>query len=365
MSNIILRNVNKTYPGGVEAVRDFSIDIADGEFVVLVGPSGCGKTTTLRMIAGLEDITSGEISIGGRVVNTVAPRDRDISMVFQSYALYPHMTVFQNMAYGLKLRKTPKAEIAERVRGAARTLEIEQLLDRLPKALSGGQRQRVALGRAMVREPKAFLFDEPLSNIDAKLRASTRVEIRKLHERLGATFVYVTHDQTEAMTMGDRIVVMRDGIIQQEDEPRALYDWPENMFTASFIGTPQINFLEGTLAREGDGFAVRIASEALPVPPEQNGAVAEYDGCAVTVGIRPENFRVGGGGLPAVTAEIEMTEPLGSETLLYAHIGGTRVIARAAPDFDADGAVRLGVDTRKMHLFDPETGAAITGEAYL
>ena len=261
MASLSLRNVYKRYPGGVTAVSDFNLEIKDKEFIILVGPSGCGKSTTLRMIAGLEEISEGEIYIGDRVVNDVAPKDRDIAMVFQNYALYPHMTVYDNMAFGLKLRKTPKEEIKRRVEEAARILDIAHLLERKPKALSGGQRQRVALGRAIVREPKVFLLDEPLSNLDAKLRAQMRTEISKLHLKLGTTFIYVTHDQTEAMTMGTRIVVMKDGLIQQVDTPQTLYLYPCNLFVAGFIGSPQMNFIDSVLLKEGDDFYVEFGSE--------------------------------------------------------------------------------------------------------
>ena len=256
MASVSLKNVYKIYDGGVTAVTDFNLEIADKEFIILVGPSGCGKSTTLRMIAGLEEISKGELYIGDTLSNDIAPKDRDIAMVFQNYALYPHMTVYDNMAFGLKLRKTPKDEIKRRVEEAARILDISHLLDRKPKALSGGQRQRVALGRAIVRDPKVFLLDEPLSNLDAKLRAQMRTEISKLHKKLGTTFIYVTHDQTEAMTMGDRIVVMRDGFIQQVDTPQNLYDYPCNEFVAGFMGSPQMNFINCTIAKDGDGYAM-------------------------------------------------------------------------------------------------------------
>ena len=261
MASVTLKNIYKKYAGGVVAVSDFNLEIADKEFIILVGPSGCGKSTTLRMVAGLEEISSGELYIGDRLVNDVAPKDRDIAMVFQNYALYPHMTVFDNMAFGLKLRKTGKDEIKRRVEEAARILDIEHLLDRKPKALSGGQRQRVALGRAIVREPKVFLFDEPLSNLDAKLRAQMRTELTRIHQRLGTTFMYVTHDQTEAMTMGTRIVVMKDGLVQQVDAPQILYDKPCNMFVAGFIGSPQMNFLDAIVLKEGEDFFVEFGSE--------------------------------------------------------------------------------------------------------
>ena len=269
MASISLKGIYKIYPGDVTAVSDFNLEIEDKEFIILVGPSGCGKSTTLRMIAGLEEISKGELYIGDRLVNDVPPKDRDIAMVFQNYALYPHMTVYKNMAFGLELRKTPKDEIDKRVREAARVLDIEHLLDRKPKALSGGQRQRVALGRAMVRNPAVFLLDEPLSNLDAKLRTSMRTEIIKLHQKLGTTFIYVTHDQTEAMTMGDRIVVMKDGIIQQVDTPQNLYDYPCNMFVGGFIGSPQMNFLDATLVKEGSNYYVDLGGDKLLIAPEK------------------------------------------------------------------------------------------------
>ena len=269
MASISLKGIYKIYPGDVTAVSDFNLEIEDKEFIILVGPSGCGKSTTLRMIAGLEEISKGELYIGDRLVNDVPPKDRDIAMVFQNYALYPHMTVYKNMAFGLELRKTPKDEIDKRVREAARVLDIEHLLDRKPKALSGGQRQRVALGRAMVRNPAVFLLDEPLSNLDAKLRTSMRTEIIKLHQKLGTTFIYVTHDQTEAMTMGDRIVVMKDGLIQQVDTPQNLYDYPCNMFVGGFIGSPQMNFLDATLVKEGSNYYVDLGGDKLLIAPEK------------------------------------------------------------------------------------------------
>ena len=277
---------------GVVAVQEFNLDVADKEFIVLVGPSGCGKSTTLRMVAGLEEISSGELYIDGKLMNDVAPKDRDIAMVFQNYALYPHMTVYKNMAFGLELRKTPKDEIDKRVREAARVLDIEHLLDRKPKALSGGQRQRVALGRAMVRNPAVFLLDEPLSNLDAKLRTSMRTEIIKLHQKLGTTFIYVTHDQTEAMTMGDRIVVMKDGLIQQVDTPQNLYDYPCNMFVGGFIGSPQMNFLDATLVKEGSNYYVDLGGDKLLIAPEKvTSALDAYVGKAIKAGIRPEDIK--------------------------------------------------------------------------
>ena len=284
MAGLSLRNIYKKYPGGVTAVTDFTLEIEDKEFIILVGPSGCGKSTTLRMIAGLEEISEGELFIGDKLVNDVPPKDRDIAMVFQNYALYPHMTVFDNMAFGLKLRKTPKDEIKRRVEEAARILDISHLLDRKPKALSGGQRQRVALGRAIVREPKVFLLDEPLSNLDAKLRAQMRTELNKLHKRLGTTFIYVTHDQVEAMTMGDRIVVMKDGFIQQVDTPQNLYDNPVNVFVAGFIGSPQMNFVDAKLASKDGKLVVEYGDAEKPFTVELPDAKAKVPGIADYVG---------------------------------------------------------------------------------
>jgi multiple sugar transport system ATP-binding protein len=294
MSSISLKNVYKIFDDGTTAVNDFSLEIADKEFIILVGPSGCGKSTTLRMIAGLEDITKGELKIGDRVVNDVAPKDRDIAMVFQSYALYPHMTVYKNMAFGLELRKIPKDEIDRRVREAAKVLDIEHLLKRKPRALSGGQRQRVALGRAMVRSPSVFLLDEPLSNLDAKLRTNMRTEIKKLHRRLGTTFIYVTHDQTEAMTMGDRIVVMKDGVIQQVDSPQNLYKHPQNMFVAGFIGSPQMNFLDATVLKRDGKLVLSLADNELDItdPFESRKEITGYLDKPVKLGIRPEDVTV-------------------------------------------------------------------------
>lgn len=320
MSSVTLQNVNKTYPDGFHAVRDVSVEIADGEFVVLVGPSGCGKSTTLRMIAGLEEISSGEISIGDRVVNRVEPGDRDIAMVFQNYALYPHMTVRQNMAFGLKMRKTPKPEIEQRVAEAAKMLAIESLLDRRPRELSGGQRQRVALGRAIVRKPAAFLFDEPLSNLDAKLRGEMRTEISALHKRLGATMIYVTHDQVEAMTLGDRLVLMKDGVVQQEGTPLEVYNRPANRFAATFIGSPAMNLLEGEV--QSGQFHVKGAGGAFP-------AAGLPDGIA-TLGVRPEHLLVSSGNENAAEADIRNVEHLGHECLVHAQLGGQPCTARIA-----------------------------------
>jgi len=372
MASVRLRNVYKRYEsahGGVTAVSDFNLDIDDKEFIILVGPSGCGKTTTLRMIAGLEEITEGEIYIGDRLVNDVQPKDRDIAMVFQNYALYPHMTVFDNMAFGLKLRKTPKDEIKRRVHEAARILEIEHLLDRKPKALSGGQRQRVALGRAIVRNPKVFLMDEPLSNLDAKLRVQMRIEISKLHQNLQTTIIYVTHDQVEAMTMGTRIVVMRDGFIQQVDTPQALYEKPDNIFVAGFIGSPQMNFINAVVEkRENNDVYLRIGNHALKLPEGKAKKLLEtpYIGKEVIMGIRPENIRdeqVYVEQMPesVCTAKVEVVEMLGSETLLYLVIDGINVTARVNPRTKArpDDELKVVFDMNRVHLFDKDTEKVI------
>ena len=349
MASISCRHIYKIYPGNVTAVKDFNLEIADKEFIVFVGPSGCGKSTTLRMIAGLEEISKGEMYIGERLINDVPPKDRDIAMVFQNYALYPHMTVYKNMAFGLELRKMPKDEIDKRVREAAKILEIEHLLDRKPKALSGGQRQRVALGRAMVRNPAVFLLDEPLSNLDAKLRTSMRTEIIKLHKKLATTFIYVTHDQTEAMTMGDRIVVMRDGVIQQVDTPQNLYDYPCNIFVAGFIGSPQMNFLDGTV---------------IPQPQEKtaDGKLAAYVGKSLKVGIRPEDMKDDEEFLEKhpsshIDTEVEVSELMGAEIYLYLTYKGQNLMARVAPTSKSrrGDKVTMAMDTHKIHLFDPET----------
>lgn len=363
MASITLKGINKTYAGDVTAVSDFNLEIADKEFVVLVGPSGCGKSTTLRMIAGLEDITKGELYIGDRLVNDIPAKDRDIAMVFQSYAMYPHMTVYDNMSYALRLRKVSKIEIDERVRNAACILQIEHLLERRPKALSGGERQRVALGRAMVRQPAAFLLDEPLSNLDAKLRATMRTEIKKLHERLGATFVYVTHDQTEAMTMGDRIVVMKDGYIQQVDTPRKLYSHPRNIFTAGFIGSPQMNFLDGILQKDSGDYSVAVGTEKLVIGLEKiNTALDAYIGRAIKVGVRPEDIYddvgyIAGHSGNIISADVEHLELLGSEVYLYLNFLGNHLTARVPPNTSSvtGASIKVGMDSRKFHLFDIET----------
>ena len=367
MASLQLKNIYKRYAGGVTAVSDFSLDIADKEFVILVGPSGCGKSTTLRMIAGLEEISEGELYIGDKLVNDVAPKDRDIAMVFQNYALYPHMTVFENMAFGLKLRKTPKAEIKKRVQEAARILDIEHLLERKPKALSGGQRQRVALGSAIVREPKVFLMDEPLSNLDAKLRVQMRTEISKLHQRLQTTFIYVTHDQTEALTMGTRIVVMKDGIIQQVDTPQALYNNPVNVFVAGFIGSPQMNFCDAVVSKEADGTYVKFASHTIKLTDEKAAHAEAYVGKTVALGIRPEDMYDDADSLAKFpeakfTAKVDVTELMGAETYLYLDVEGTPFTARVKPDSTSQRGQTIDIclDPKKIHLFDKDTEKVIT-----
>ncbi|MBE7055044.1 MAG: sn-glycerol-3-phosphate ABC transporter ATP-binding protein UgpC [Ruminococcaceae bacterium] len=367
MASLQLKNIYKRYAGGVTAVTDFSLDIADKEFVILVGPSGCGKSTTLRMIAGLEEISEGELYIGDKLMNDVAPKDRDIAMVFQNYALYPHMTVFENMAFGLKLRKTPKDEIKKRVQEAARILDIEHLLERKPKALSGGQRQRVALGRAIVREPLVFLMDEPLSNLDAKLRVQMRSEISKLHQRLQTTFIYVTHDQTEALTMGTRIVVMKDGLIQQVDSPQVLYNFPVNMFVAGFIGSPQMNFCDAVVAEEADGLYVKFGSNSVKLSDEKAAKAKEYIGKTVVMGIRPEDMYDDADSLEkfadyVIKADVEVTELMGAETYLYVIVDGMNFIARVKPDSTAtvNTTISLAIDPAKIHIFDKETEKTIT-----
>ncbi len=362
MAGITFTHVNKTYPGNVEVVPDLNLEIKDKEFVILVGPSGCGKSTTLRMIAGLEDITSGELRIGDRVVNDVAPKDRDIAMVFQNYALYPHMTVYKNIAFGLQLRKMPKDEIDKKVHEAARILDLEHLLNRKPKALSGGQRQRVALGRAMVRNPSVFLLDEPLSNLDAKLRTSMRSEISKLHKRLDTTFVYVTHDQTEAMTMGDRICVMKAGIIQQFDTPQNLYDFPCNLFVAGFIGSPQMNFITAEIAKNGTGLCAKFGGFILPLNAEKSKALAGYVGKEVTIGIRPEDFtEASENPSGCISATVELAELMGAETNLYLDCAGNKLIVRlpasVRPKEREQYTVALKLD--KIHVFDKDTEQAI------
>jgi multiple sugar transport system ATP-binding protein len=370
MAGVRLNHIVKKYAGAEEStVKDFHLDVKDKEFLVLVGASGCGKSTTLRMIAGLEEITEGELYIGDRLVNDVAPKDRDIAMVFQSYALYPHMSVYQNMAFGLKLRKFKKADIDARVREAARILDITHLLDRKPKALSGGQRQRVALGRAIVREPQVFLMDEPLSNLDAKLRVQMRAEIAKLTKRLEVTTIYVTHDQTEAMTMGDRIVVMDKGVIQQADTPENIYNTPVNMFVAGFIGSPSMNFITGTLSDEGGSVVFKAPGVNVAVPQGKAQALREkgYVGKEVVLGVRPEDFHEEAIFLEAspntiVNAHIELSENLGHEMYLYiAGLGEGTLIARVdgRANLKEGTSVKLALDMNKAHFFDKATAESI------
>ena len=369
MANLSLKDVCKVYPNGFEAVKDFNLEIADQEFIIFVGPSGCGKSTTLRMIAGLEDISSGELRIGEKLVNDVEPKDRDIAMVFQSYALYPHMTVFDNMAFGLKLRKVPKDEIKAKVEEAARILDLEKLLDRKPKALSGGQRQRVAMGRAIVRNPKVFLMDEPLSNLDAKLRVQMRIEIAKLHQRLGTTIIYVTHDQTEAMTLGTRIVVMKDGIIQQVDTPQNLYEKPQNLFVAGFMGSPQMNFLDAIVEVVDDTAVLKVAGHFIPLPPAKSKKLIEggYNGKTVTFGIRPEDvydseMMVEASPQSTFEATVKVYELLGAEVYLYFDLDEFQMTARVDPRTTArpGDVVKFAIDVEKIHIFDKETELVIT-----
>jgi multiple sugar transport system ATP-binding protein len=366
MARVLLDHVWKRY-GDVVAVHDVNFEAKDGEFLVLVGPSGCGKSTTLRMIAGLDDISSGAISIGDRVVNDLSPKDRDIAMVFQSYALYPHMNVRDNMAFGLKLRKVPKPEIKRRVEEAATILNIGNLLDRKPKQLSGGQRQRVALGRAIVRDPAVFLMDEPLSNLDAKLRVQTRAEISKLHQRLKTTTVYVTHDQTEALTMGDRIAVMKDGFLQQIDRPQVLYDFPVNTFVAGFIGSPAMNLLPGELKQTDGKVSVVSADVTVPLPDSLSQPAQGSNATRVLLGIRPEHIvpqvLFDGGGTPPnqVPTDVEVVEMMGSKQYVYLNHDGTTLTGEFPADVDVQPGQKITVvfDPDDLHLFDEETGAAI------
>ncbi|MFE3449474.1 ABC transporter ATP-binding protein [Nonomuraea sp. NPDC059194] len=402
MASIVLKNVDKIYAGGVKAVDALNLEIKDGEFMVLVGPSGCGKSTALRMIAGLEDISGGEISIGEKVVNHLPPKDRDIAMVFQNYALYPHMTVEENLAFGLKLRKMPKPEIQKRVNDAAKMLGLETYLKRKPAALSGGQRQRVAMGRAIVREPQAFLMDEPLSNLDAKLRVSMRASLNQMHERLGVTTVYVTHDQVEAMTLGDRVCVLRDGLLQQVDTPQNLFDKPVNLFVAGFMGSPSMNFATAELVRDGDGAAVSFAGFKLPIPEStfsDKPGLDQYIGKKLILGIRPSDFEDSSAagnhanGWATLPAKAEVTEELGSEINVLFLIDAPPVehkdtIAAQDADEDEEAALPLAgdkslwtarvnarshvrpgqsidlvVDTHNLHFFDATSGLAIGHEA--
>ena len=377
MAGLTPKGIYKKYPGGVVAVSDVNLEIRDKEFIVLVGPSGCGKSTTLRMIAGLEEISEGELYIGDRLVNDIAPKDRDIAMVFQNYALYPHMTVFDNMAFGLKLRKVPKDEIERKVNEAAKILDLTHLLDRKPKAMSGGQRQRVALGRAIVRSPKVFLLDEPLSNLDAKLRAQMRTEISKIHKKLGTTFIYVTHDQTEAMTMGDRIVCMKDGFVLQIDTPQHLYENPTNKFVAGFLGSPQMNFIDATLKEEYGQYIVEFGSEdsrnqkgvkyQIIVPESKvNDELGNYVGREIILGVRPESIHdeemyLSNASTGVIDTYVEITEMMGAETYLYLLCEGIPLTARVSPRSTAKSGdeIKVAIDPNRIHIFDKETEKAI------
>src|SRR2546425_3618838 len=363
MARVLLKNLNKKYDD-VHAVKDVNLEIRDREFVVLVGPSGCGKTTTLRMVAGLEEISSGEIRIDEQRINELAPMDRDIAMVFQNYALYPHMSVYDNRAFGLRMRKFGREEIERRVRQAAEILGIQELLARRPRQLSGGQRQRVALGRAIVRNPRVFLFDEPLSNLDAALRVQMRVELKRLHDRLETTAIYVTHDQVEAMTLGDRVVVMKDGWIQQVGEPLELYGKPANKFVAGFIGSPAMNFAEATVAEENGAVMVTNPGIRLAIPPVNASQLGPYKGQRVTLGIRPEDLHIAAGGDQAgyvFDAVVDVVEPLGSEILLDLKAGPNVIVARVEPTVrvKVKDSIRLAVNPDRLHFFDPKTEHAI------
>ncbi|MCR5452566.1 MAG: sn-glycerol-3-phosphate ABC transporter ATP-binding protein UgpC [Lachnospiraceae bacterium] len=369
MASISLKDICKNYPNGFQAVKNFNLEIQDKEFIIFVGPSGCGKSTTLRMIAGLEDISSGELKIDGKLMNSVEPKDRDIAMVFQNYALYPHMTVFDNMAFGLKIRKVDKGEIKKRVEEAAKILDLDKLLDRKPKALSGGQRQRVAMGRAIVRNPKVFLMDELLSNLDAKLRVQMRIEISKLHDRLGATIIYVTHDQTEAMTLGTRIVVMKDGVVQQIDSPQVLYSQPKNLFVAGFIGSPQMNFIDAKIAVNGSDVTATLGNSTLKVPAAKAKALIDggYDGKTVILGIRPEDLHddqafIANSPDSVIDAKIRVYELLGAEVFLYFDYAGSQVTARVDPRTTAKTGddVKFALDMEKIHFFDKDSEETIT-----
>ncbi|MDR1700480.1 MAG: sn-glycerol-3-phosphate ABC transporter ATP-binding protein UgpC [Lachnoclostridium sp.] len=369
MANLSLKNINKIYPNGVHAVKDFNLEIEDKEFVIFVGPSGCGKSTTLRMIAGLEEITDGELRIGNKLVNDVEPKDRDIAMVFQNYALYPHMSVYDNMAFGLKLRKVPKDQIDRLVNDAAKILDIEHLLDRKPKALSGGQRQRVAMGRAIVRDPKVFLMDEPLSNLDAKLRVQMRIEISKLHQRLETTVIYVTHDQTEALTLGTRIVVMKDGLVQQVDSPLDLYMKPNNLFVAGFIGSPQMNFIDTKVTVSGSDVFLVFGSNSLKLPESKAKKLikGEYEDKTVVLGIRPEDIKdeemfINNSPDSIIESTVKLYEMLGAEVYLYFTIDTYDITVRVNPRTTArtGDTVKLAFDMSKAHLFDKETQETIT-----
>ena len=368
MASLSLKNVCKVYPNGFVAVKDFNLDVADKEFIIFVGPSGCCKSTTLRMIAGLEEISSGELWIGDKLVNDVEPKDRDIAMVFQNYALYPHMTVYDNMSFGLKLRKVPKPEIDKLVHEAAKILGIEQLLDRKPKALSGGQRQRVAMGRAIVRNPKVFLMDEPLSNLDAKLRVQMRIEIQKIHQRLETTIIYVTHDQTEAMTLGTRIVVLKDGIIQQVDTPQNLYDKPCNVFVAGFMGSPQMNLINAKVVQSGEDVVLMFGGNTVKLPEGKAQKLIEagYVDTTVIMGIRPEDLNdseviINANPDCVIEATIRVYELLGAEVFLYFDIDEVNCTARVNPRTTArpGDTIKLGIDMTKLHIFDKDTEQVI------
>ena len=367
MASLSLQHIEKIYPNGFHAVQDFNLEVEDKEFIIFVGPSGCGKSTTLRMIAGLEDISEGEFKIDGVLMNDVEPKDRDIAMVFQSYALYPHMTVRDNMGFALKLRNVPKEEIDAKVDEVAKILDLEKLLDRKPKALSGGQRQRVAMGRAIVRSPKVFLMDEPLSNLDAKLRVQMRTEIAKLHERLGTTIIYVTHDQTEAMTLGTRIVVMKDGIVQQINTPEHLYNKPCNLFVAGFIGSPQMNFLDADVEVKGKDVLLHIGDDVLKMPADKAKVLKDYDGKTIVFGIRPEHFGDGRGmegKQCTLKCKIEVRELLGAEVYLYGDINGKQCTARVDPEVDLVNGMEAtySVNMDKIQLFDKETEKSLLWE---
>ena len=369
MASLSLQHITKRYPNGFEAVKDFNLEIADKEFIIFVGPSGCGKSTTLRMIAGLEEISDGTLKIDDKVVNDVEPKDRDIAMVFQNYALYPHMTVYDNMAFGLKLRKVPKDQIDKQVKEAAKILDLEKLLDRKPKALSGGQRQRVAMGRAIVRDPKVFLMDEPLSNLDAKLRVQMRIEISKLHQRLETTIIYVTHDQTEALTLGTRIVVMKDGVVQQVDSPLDLYMRPNNLFVAGFIGSPQMNFIDAKVVVSGSEVRLRFGSNSIKLPENKAKKLIDngYEDKTVTFGIRPEDIKdeemfISNSPDTTLEATVKVYEMLGAEVFLYFTVETFDITVRVNPRTTArpGDTIKIALDGSKIHLFDKETQETIT-----
>ena len=367
MATVSLKGIKKVYDKNVTAVHDFNLEIADKEFIVLVGPSGCGKSTTLRMVAGLEDISEGDLLIGGKRMNDVEPKDRDIAMVFQNYALYPHMTVYENMAFALKLRKVPKEEIDKKVREAAEILDITQYLDRKPKALSGGQRQRVAIGRAIVRNPQVFLMDEPLSNLDAKLRNQMRAEIIKLRQRIDTTFIYVTHDQTEAMTLGDRIVIMKDGFIQQIGTPQQVFDHPANIFVAGFIGMPQMNFFDGQLIADGGHYSLKVMDASMDLPAQSQARLkaADVSSMPVTLGIRPEHITFAPQAGPhCLTGTVDVSEMMGSEIHLHISAGGRDVVLRVPTTelgSEHKGGIAYGTEvhftfrSELIHLFDPQS----------